>query len=110
MDNPINYIEQFDFDILKNYYYFDGEEHIKMFDGLDSRNEIILKLGQKKLYYLSISLKFYHDLIQFNKLVIHTIKQRLFLVHLLFNVYWILIGIHLLMFIWIQILTYSNLV
>ncbi len=44
---------------------------------LDVRNEIISNLDRKELYYLSMTSKFYHNFVQFNKLIINTIKQRL---------------------------------
>lgn len=43
----------------------------------DTINIIIHNLARKELYYLSLTSKFYHELIQFKKLILNTIQKRL---------------------------------
>ena len=44
---------------------------------LDNIKDILRHLSRKDLYYLSLTSTFYHQLIQFNKIIIDTIKVRL---------------------------------
>lgn len=44
---------------------------------LDNIKDILSYLDRKDLYYLSLTSTFYHNLVQFDKIITNTIKSRL---------------------------------